>query len=224
MEQNVIAALFNNAALLLVLSVIHELVYYLPSRYRRGYPVISGLLIAAICFAVMSLPLRLQQGITYDTRSILISVTAFIFGPIPAAITTAAAAGYRIYIGGPGIWAGLATILNSALIGLLWRRWVHPKWKGWRWLSVLWMSVCVHIAMLVCQLLLPYPDNLRIIRAIFIPVILIYPAATVILCQIIFRQQEFRQNQLMLKQSEERFRLLFDKAPLGYQSLDINGY
>lgn len=77
--------------------------------------------------------------------------------------------------------------------------------------------------MLVCQLLLPYPDNLRIIRAIFIPVILIYPAATVILCQIIFRQQEFRQNQLMLKQSEERFRLLFDKAPLGYQSLDING-
>ena len=64
MEQNVIAALLNNAALLLVLSVIHELVYYLPSRYRRGYPVISGVLIAAICFAVMSLPLRLQQGIT----------------------------------------------------------------------------------------------------------------------------------------------------------------
>ena len=32
MEQNVIAALFNKAALLLGLSVIHELVYYLPSR------------------------------------------------------------------------------------------------------------------------------------------------------------------------------------------------
>ena len=223
MEQNVIAALLNNAALLLVLSVIHELVYYLPSRYRRGYPVISGVLIAAICFAVMSLPLRLQQGITYDTRSILISVTAFIFGPIPAAITAAAAAGYRIYIGGPGIWAGLATILSSALIGLLWRRWVHPKWRGWRWVSVLLMSVCVHLAMLACQMLLPSPDNQRIIRAIFLPVILIYPAATVILCQIIFRQQEFRQNQMMLTQSEERFRLLFDKAPLGYQSLDING-
>ena len=223
MEQNVILSLFNNAALLLVLSVIHELVYYLPSRYRRGYPVIIGLLIAFICFAVMSLPLRLQQGINYDTRSILISVTAFIFGPVPAAITTAAAAGYRIYIGGPGIWAGLATIFSSALIGLLWRRWVHPKWKGWRWLSVLWMSVCVHLAMLACQMLLPSPDNQRIIRAIFLPVILIYPAATVILCQILFRQQTFRQNQLMLTLSEERFRLLFDKAPLGYQSLDING-
>ena len=58
MEQNVIAALLNNAALLLVLSVIHELVYYLPSRYRRWYPVIIGLLIAFICFAVMSLPFK----------------------------------------------------------------------------------------------------------------------------------------------------------------------
>ncbi len=223
MEQNVILSLFNNAALLLVLSVAQELVYYLPSGYRRWYPVISGLLIASICLAVMSLPFRFQPGINYDTRSILISVTAFILGPVPAAITTAAAAGYRVYVGGSGIWAGLATIFSSALIGLIWRRWVHPKWKGWRWLSVLWMSVCVHLAMLACQMLLPYPDNLRIVRAIFVPVILIYPAATVLLCQIIFRQQAFRQNQLMLTQSEERFRLLFDKAPLGYQSLDING-
>ena len=223
MEQNTVLSLFNNAALLLVLSVVHELVYYLPSKYRRLNPVMSGLLIASICIAVMSLPFRLQPGISYDTRSILISVTAFIFGPATAVITTSAALIYRVYIGGSGIWAGLATIISSALIGLLWRRWVHPKWKGWRWLSVLWMSLCVHLAMLACQMLLPYPDNLRIVRAIAVPVMLIYPAATVILCQILFRQQTFRQNQLMLTQSEERFRLLFDKAPLGYQSLDING-
>ncbi len=28
----------------------------------------------------------------------------------------------------------------------------------------------------------------------------------------------------MLLQSEEKFKMLFDKAPLGYQSLDIDGY
>ncbi|MES0447998.1 MAG: PAS domain S-box protein, partial [Desulfobacterales bacterium] len=28
----------------------------------------------------------------------------------------------------------------------------------------------------------------------------------------------------VLKESEERFRLLYERAPLGYQSLDENGY
>jgi PAS domain S-box-containing protein len=38
------------------------------------------------------------------------------------------------------------------------------------------------------------------------------------------QNQELVQSQELLKQSEERFQLLFNNAPLGYQSLDINGY
>ena len=36
-------------------------------------------------------------------------------------------------------------------------------------------------------------------------------------------EKERKQNEKLLKESEERFHLLFDKAPLGYQSLDIDG-
>ncbi|MDD4134031.1 MAG: EAL domain-containing protein [Eubacteriales bacterium] len=223
MEYGILAALINNAALLLALSVIHELAFFLPARYGRLRPVLSGLLIAAVCGAVMAVPFVLQSGIVYDTRSILISVAALIFGPVPALITVAAASVFRIIIGGPGIWAGLATIIASALIGLAWRRWVFPGFKGWQWVNVLAMGICVHLVVLACQLLLPSPDNLRIIAAIALPMMLVYPAATVMLSLLLLRLKASRQAQAQLAQSEARFKLLFEQAPLGYQSLDING-
>ncbi len=78
--------------------------------------------------------------------------------------------------------------------------------------------------MLACMMMLPYPDSLNVIRAIAAPVMIIYPVATLLLCLLLLRQQAFRQTRNELKQSKERFKLLFDKAPLGYQSLDCDGY
>ncbi len=224
MERDILIALFNNAALLLALSVIYEVAYLLPLKTRNLQRTFIGVLIALTCSAVMSMPFTLQSGIIFDTRSILISVTALIFGAIPAAITVAVATGMRLFIGGAGALPGIAVILSSALIGLAWRRWVYPKATRYRWLNILGMSICVHLAMLICMLLLPYPSSINVIRSIALPVMLVYPVATVLLSLLLIRQQMLKQTQEQLKQSEERFKLLFDKAPLGYQSLDANGF
>ena len=224
MERVVLIALFNNAALLLVLSVIYEAAYNLPPRYRRFEPYFSGMLIALICTAVMVMPFTLQSGIIFDARSIIISVTALIFGLIPTVITAAAAAIARIIIGGTGTLPGIAVITVSSLIGLAWRKWLYIRSKKWRLANIYLMSVCVHVAMLACMLLIPYPDNFTVIRAIAFPVMLVYPVATVLLGMLLIRQQAFKHAQEQLMQSEERFRLLFDRAPLGYQSLDSEGY
>ena len=216
-------ALFNNAAVLLVLSVVFEVTYLLPSRFRRAQPVISGLMIAAICVVIMEMPFTLQPGVIYDTRSILISVTALIFGAVPTVITAVVAGILRIFLGGAGTLPGLAVITSSALIGLAWRRWLHPRNARWRWLNVFCMSLTVHAVMLACMLLLPYPNSLTVIRAIAAPVMLIYPIASVLLSLLLMRQQQYQNVQEQLRQSEERFRSLFDRAPLGYQSLDFDG-
>jgi len=187
-------------------------------------PVLSGLLTSLICIAIMSMPFTLRSGIILDTRSILISVTALIFGPILTIITVVVAATYRMSIGGDGMSAGLAVIISSALIGLVWRRWLYPKSTKWRWLNIYAMSFCVHVSMLACMLLLPHPEYLNVIREITMPVLLIYPIATVLLSLMLIRQKKLRHIQDQLKQSEERFQLLFDKAPLGYQSLDSDGH
>jgi diguanylate cyclase (GGDEF)-like protein/PAS domain S-box-containing protein len=223
MERTVLNELINNAALLLVLSVIFEVTYLLPSRYSRVQSVFSGLMVAVICVAIMLMPFTLMPGLVYDTRSILISVTALIFGPVPTVITAVAAVIYRLSAGGVGTLPGVSVILSSALIGLAWRRWVHVKSRKLQWLNVLLMSITVHITMLACMLLLPYPDSLTVIQRIAMPVMIVYPFASVLLSLLLLRQLKFKNIQSQLKKSEERFRALFNKAPLGYQSLDIDG-
>ncbi len=223
MEQTILSALINNAAILLVLTFIYELTYRLPSRYNRRKPFISGLMIAAICIGVMLMPFKLRPGLVYDTRTILLSVAGLTFGLIPTAIAACAAAVFRIITGGPGVLPGLATILTSSLIGLAWRRFTPVPSRKWRWLNILLMGITVHAVMLACMLLLPYPDRLSVIGIIALPVMVIYPIASVLLGLLLLQQRDYRSIQDQLKKSEERFRLLFDKAPLGYQSLDADG-
>jgi diguanylate cyclase (GGDEF)-like protein/PAS domain S-box-containing protein len=221
--QPTMIALLNNTALLLVLPVIYQLTSLINTRYTRFKQIVSGLLIALLCIAIMSVPFKFYLGVQFDTRSILISVTALVFGPIPAIITIAAAIVLRILQGGAGALPGVAVILSSAIIGLVWRLWIHSVAKKLRWLNVYAMSLLVHAAMIACMTLLPYPASVNVIREITLPVLLIYPVATVPLYLLLTQQQAFLQVRDQLKQSEERFRLLFDKAPLGYESLDIDG-
>ena len=224
MSQNVMMDFINNIAVMLVLSVIFEAAYLLPRKLLRLRSAFSGVMISAICLVVMSMPYTLEPGVIYDARSILISVTGLIFGLVPTLMTVVVAAIYRLTIGGIGTLPGLSVIISSALIGLAWRRWIFAKLPMPRWLKILIMSIAVHAVMLLCMLLLPYPDSLKVIRAIALPVMLIYPIASVLLGMLLLRQQQFKNIQYQLAQSEERFRILFDKAPLGYQSLDVNGH
>ena len=208
MDQTVFVPLINNAALLLVLSVIYEATYLLRSKYRNIQPVLNGLLIALICVLIMSMPFTLQPGIIYDTRSILICVTALFFGSIPTAVTAAAAVVFRLSLGGSGTLPGIAVIAASALIGLAWRRWLYPKSNKWHWLSIYAMSLTVHIAMLACMLMLPYPESLNVIRKIAVPVMVVYPAASVLLSMLLMRQQDRRRLEDALKESEKNTKVI----------------
>ena len=223
MDSAIFISLIQNAAFLLALSVIFEIVYGMLSRYRRTQPVITGVLIALICLGIMAMPYTLNPGLVFDTRSILISVTALIFGFIPTLITMAAAILYRLSIGGVGTLSGILVIISCALIGLSWRYWLYPKSRKVRLLSVYLMSLTVHVTMLLCMLLLPYPQNVETIRAIALPVLLIYPITAALLSLLLLRQMDTKKLQEQLGLSEERFRALFEEAPLGYQSLDMDG-
>lgn len=223
MNLEVVVTLFNNAILLLVLSVIYEITYFIPSRYRHLQPIFSGLLISVVCVVIMSMPLMFQFGIIFDTRSILISVTALMFGPVPTAVVVTVASLYRLSIGGVGVLPGLTVILTSALVGLVWRRWLYEKSTKWRWLSIYAMSIVVHFIMLDSMLLLPSGDSLNVINKIALPVMLVFPVTSVLLSLLLMHQQTHREIQSQLKQSERRFQDLFYQAPLAYQSLDIEG-
>lgn len=224
MADPTVNSMIQNAALLLILSIIYEVTYYIPESKRAVRPYINGIFVAAICIAIMMIPFRMEGGIVFDTRSILISVTGYIFGVIPTAITVIVASFYRLYMGGLGAVPGVVVIALSAVIGLLWRKDPLKLGKNHNWINILIMSYVVHIAMLLAMLLLPYPTNFQVVRAISLPVLTIYPAGSLMLALLLNRQKELREYQNQLKLSEERYQALFDEAPLPYQSLNDAGY
>ena len=223
MERDVLIPLINNAALLLVLSVVYEISYWVPSKYRNFRLVLSGSLIALICIAIMSVPFNLQDGVFFDTRSILLSVSALIFGPISTLIAGIAASIYRLAIGGSGAVPGVATISSSIFIGLAWRRWLYPVSKKTRWLSIYLMSIAVHITMLLCMMLLPAPDNQIVIRTIAAPVMVLYPIAAMVLSLFLQRQIELRETRDLVRKSEDQYKLLFDTMSQGVVYQSANG-
>ena len=195
-------ALINNAALLLVLSVIYQQTSQINDKNTKLKQIVNGILISLACIAIMSIPFKLNEGVVFDTRSILISLTALLFGAIPTTITVVVASIFRIVQGGAGALPGVSVIISSALIGSIWRSWIYSKVKKLRWLNVYLMSIVVHVVMIACMNLLPYPDRINVIKEITFPVLLIYPVVSVLLYLLLTQQQAFLQVQGDLKQSE----------------------
>ena len=226
MNIELLVGMLSNALLMLGLFVIYEISDHLPAKWDKVWRYVTGLLTAAICVVIMAAPYELRPGLVYDTRTILISVTALIFGPVPTLITAATATGYRIWMGGIGMIPGIGTIVTSAVIGLVWRRWVFHRSRQirWKWLNLYVMGLVVHILMLACMFLMPLEEAMETISHIAVPVMVVYPVFSVLLGMLLYHGQERRDSVEQLRESEERFQMLFNRAPMGYQSLDKEGY
>ena len=222
MNQDLWMSLANNAAMLLALFVVYEISNIFFSKNRIGRELANGFLVAIICIVIMSVPFRLMPGIVFDTRTILISVTALVMGIIPASITVIIASVYRIIGGGSGVYAGVATIITSAAIGLIWRYFVKPQSGKLRSLSIYAMSVLVHSVMLLCMFLLPFPQSIDVIKEISLPVMTIYPATAVLLSLLLIRQQERKTYQDNLAKSEEKYRNIAENITDVVWTMDLN--
>ena len=88
---------------------------------------------------------------------------------------------YRLNLGGSGIWAGTASMISSALIGTAFRHYYKSKPESVKILGLVIMGIVVHLTMLICQFLLPWPFGLEVVQVIWIPVLLIFPSTTVVM-------------------------------------------
>ncbi len=210
MNHDMFLAMANNATLLLALSMIYELRGLLSKRLEKYQNILAGFLIGLIGIAIMSIPFVLRPGLVYDTRTILISISALIYGPVPTVIAVVMTSTFRIFTGGIGAAPGLATIASSAIIGLVWRKYAYHQDGRRRWLNIYIFSVIVHLVMLACMLLLPWPIAVETIRSIALPVLLIYPVASVLYSLLILRQQDKADVIRQQLEAEEQYRSLFE--------------
>ena len=204
--------LINNITLLISLVILYGLVV---RNYRRGtvrHSLLSGVLFSAVSVIGMKNAFVLAPGLIFDGRSIIISIASFIGGPITGSITVLVSSLYRIMIGGPGTLMGVSVIIESAVVGLIFF-YLNKFYKQvTNLLFLLFFGFIVHAIMIMLMHLLPGNLDNQAFVQLSIPVITIYPIATVILCLFLFSLEDKAQSEDKLEKSEKNYRELTEGA------------
>ena len=215
--------LINNITLLLSLSILYSLISRRWDYTSLWHRVIAGILFGLVAVIGMMNPLKLQPGVIFDGRSIILSIGGLFGGPITALISALISSTYRIYLGGAGVIMGVGVILSSSLIGIVYYyvRKQYPKSTHFGYLLI--FGVTVHVCMLFLTSTLPSGISLSILKTIALPVLLIYPAGSLVMCLLLLQQQSRLNVEKSLKKSEENYRILVERASSSIIKLDRYG-
>lgn len=205
--------LLLNASLLIALTSSYTML----ARLRKGgawwVKGVFGLLFGVAAIVGMTVPFHYAPGVFYDGRSIVLSLAGLFGGGTAAAISILIAGAYRFSLGGAGVWAGLASIASSALVGLVWRRLCHNRPETLRLASLLALGVVVHVVVLACQLLVqPWPSGLTIIAQIWAPYLLVFSLATMLIGSLWQSEERRIRAEIELRESEASYRDLVQTA------------
>lgn len=207
----ILIELLYNLSVLVALSVLSA---FLDSRFDRESSLgksLQGLLFGLIAVIGMIYPLTLLPGVIFDGRTVVISLCSLFYGPFAGMIAALSAMVYRLFLGGPGIHMGIATIGLSWAVGLSFYRLKHRQTDGLFSKSYLYlMGLLVHIGMLGCFFLLPPQHWQQTFRSVGLTVIIFYPLVTVLIGKILIDEMERKQHLKAYWESAEKYRTTLD--------------
>ena len=205
--------LLNNMAWLLTLSFLFSLV----SRIWEGRGLLSqiltGLVYGFVALGVMINPVHLLPGLVFDTRLVIISLAGLFGGPIPAALSALIALIYRISQGGIGVTPGILAILGSALLGVAWYYLRQRIPKVTEPVYLYGFGLLVHLFMLLCVFSLPKAMVWQILSSIALPVMVIYPLATLLLGLLLSDEEHRRRAVAELQIREQTLQDILNYTP-----------
>ncbi|MCE1225303.1 MAG: ATP-binding protein [Geobacteraceae bacterium] len=216
-------ALIQNIALLVALTFVHGLLIRHVRNQGPGYALLSGLLFGGVALVGMMTPIILQPGLIFDGRSIVVAVAGLFGGPVAAAVTVVMAAGYRYWLGGVGAVMGVAVIFGSAGIGVIgyYLRRTHPRVVSLAGLYL--FGLLVHLWMIGCTLLLPSAVIAKTLATITLPVLVIYPLATLLVCQLFLQMERHIAVEQALEQERSNLSSLIQAVPDLLFELGLDG-
>ncbi len=217
---NSFIGLFQNAILLLALSVVYDALANYSHVNKRIRDVITGVLVGCVAIAVMLTPWEMSPGVFFDSRWILMCISGLYFGPIPTLVAALMAVTLRLFQGGDGIYVGSMVIICSSLIGLYWRHWHHKTGRDITLVSLYLMGIAVQLTVLFLMLFMPSAMRFAIISQLFIPLLTIFPIVTVLM-GILLREQrnkeatklELIENKNLLDRERSLLKELLDGIP-----------
>ncbi|MDD2367614.1 MAG: LytS/YhcK type 5TM receptor domain-containing protein [Desulfuromonadaceae bacterium] len=215
MGKNILVGLIENAALLMSLGLIYDI--FCQSKKNRNtiiYKVGTGAVIGAVVIVLMTIPLKLDAGIIFDTRSIILGLTGLFFGTVPTLCAMVISLLYRVSLGGAGAQMGVATIITSCLTGLIWRYYRSKVSRSFSLNELYIFGVAVHLLMVACMLLLPRDLAVKTFYSVALPIMLVYPLATVLLGNLLLSRQNRFRIEDELSYTNELFMLFMKHSPI----------
>ncbi len=227
MEEPILLGLLYNTAILLSFSMLYDYSWVrerhrLTTFYQLGIGAVAG----GIGILLMMTPWNFLPGIVFDTRSVLLSMSGLFLGSLPTVVAMGMTLICRLLMGGDGVWMGVTVIVCSGTAGLLWR-YFRPNWlfsKPYR--ELLLLGGVVHLLMLLCALLLPKVTFLYSMQTLLVPILLFYPAATLVLGSVMLHQLRNWQNRKAAEQlmvAEQRFTDMLKRVNLFAVMLNKRG-
>jgi len=205
--------LAQNAALLLAMALLCDVA---ANRWRTApsvpWQAVVGLMVGIIGIIVMLTPWTFGSGIIFDTRSVMLGTSGLFFGPFPTTIAMGMTASFRYYQGGTGVWTGIAVILASGCIGIVWRHYRRRPLEEISWRELFLFGIVIHMAMLGLMFTLPSRTALLVLSKIALPVMLIYPAGTALLGTLMVNRMRLERTGEALRESERKYRLVVENA------------
>jgi PAS domain S-box-containing protein len=210
-------------ALLLALSILYSFLTRIWKREEMTGQILAGLLFGGVAVAGMMNPFHYSPGVIFDGRSILVSMAGLFGGPATAAIASAIASVYRLWLGGAEAMTGVGVIITSAALGVVYH-YIHRKRSDViKPLYLFGFGVVVHVGMLLWMLTLPWPLAFEVLGTISIPVMVVFPIATLFLGTLLADQKGRIYAEDALRESENRFRKLTELLPEAVYEMDTGG-
>ncbi len=180
----IIIDLIYNLALLAALSVISG---FIGERWkdRRTGSVLQGILFGGIAVIGMLRPLNMGPGLIFDGRSVVISLCGLFFGPVSASVAFVMTVSLRVLQGGAGAFTGILVIVSSTIIGLFFYFRTTMRNKEVSALNLLGIGILVHVSMILLMFTLPQNIAVTVVKKIALPVMILYPLATLLIGKII---------------------------------------
>ena len=182
-----------------------------------------GIAIAMFVFLLMSNPWRVEEGLFFDARTVMLSVSGMFFGALPTSIAATIVLIYRLTLGGSGVYSGVLTIMISSAIGIFWPK-IREKFKFPNiYVEYLSMGFIVHVLTVLCFFTVPYPRSIVIIQNTWIPYLIVFPIVTMFLSFILNLQKEAYLHKILLKEQQRLLQSSIDSTPtMEIYALDKN--
>jgi PAS domain S-box-containing protein len=209
----IVIELVYNLAVLVALSVLSGFIDAKFDRIKLTGKILQGILFGCTAIIGMMYPFVWGEGIIFDGRSIVISLSSLFFGPISGAISSLFAILYRLSLGGGGALTGTLVILSSFLIGVIFHfRKINSVKNEITKREIYLLGLIVHVVMLLLFLLLPSKNLGNIFKTISLTVVGIYPFVTLLIGTILLDQEKNKAFISKLKESEKKFREIFNSS------------